>query len=370
MVLNNRPYTFDRVFRLAATGGILYAVVSLMAHLSDVLIPFVIAFLLAYLLNPVVARVQERVPNRVAAVALTLTAVTFIVTIVAAVTIPLMMGELAHMAALARKVLSDADLAARASASLPPEIWEAIRDYAAQDNLRELLKQRDFWSLAQAILRKVLPSVWGLVAGTTNILIGLVGMSVIGLYMVFMLLDFRRIKAEGKNLLPPSWREPVLEFLREFDASMSRYFRAQAVVALLVGILFAVGFSLIGLPMGIVLGLFVGALNMVPYLQIIGTIPAGLLAVVMALETGNGVFTAVGLVLLVFIVVQGIQDAVIVPKVMGEVTGMSPAMILLSISIWGKLLGFLGLVIALPATCLATAYYQRLITLDKKTGNP
>ncbi len=369
MVLNDRPYTFDRVFRLAATGAILYAVVRLMAHLSDVLIPFVVAFLLAYLLNPIVAKVQERVPNRVTAVAITLTLVTLVVSLLAFLTIPLMMGELAHMATLARKVLSDADLAARASASLPPEIWAAIRDYAAQDNLRELLKQRDFWSLAQAVLRKVLPSVWGLVAGTTNILIGLTGLSVIGLYMVFMLLDFRRVKDEGKNLLPPSWREPVLEFLQEFDMSMSRYFRDQAVVAGIVGILFAIGFGLIGLPMGIALGFFVGALNMVPYLQIVGTIPAGLLAVVMALENGTGVFSAVGLVVLVFIIVQAIQDAFIVPKIMGDVTGMSPAMILLSISVWGKLLGFLGLVIALPATCLATAYYHRLIILDKKEAD-
>jgi len=366
MVLDDRPYTFDRVFRLAATAGILYATVRLMAHLSDVLIPFVVAFLLAYLLNPIVAKVQEKVPNRVAAVAITLIAVAIILAITGFLAIPLMMGELAHMATLARKVLSDADLAARASASLPPELWAAIRDYAAQDNLRELLKQRDFWSLTQAVARKVLPGVWGIVAGTTHLLVGIIGMSVIGLYMVFMLLDFRRVKAEGKSLLPPSWREPVLEFFTQFDASMSRYFRAQAVVAGIVGILFAIGFSIIGLPMGIVLGLFVGALNMVPYLQMIGTIPAGLLAVVMALENGTGVGTALFLVIIIFIIVQVIQDAILVPKIMGEVTGMSPAMILLSISVWGKLLGFLGLVIALPATCLVTAYYQRLIALDSK----
>jgi predicted PurR-regulated permease PerM len=364
MVLDERPYTFDRVFRLAATAGILYALVRLMAHLSDVLIPFTVAFLLAYLLNPVVAKVQERVPNRGAAVAITLAGVGIALAATGFLAVPLVMGELAHMGALAKKVLTDADLSARASQTLPPEIWAAIREYAAQDNLRDLLKQRDFWSLAQALLKKVLPGVWGILAGTTNLLIGIVGLSVIGLYMVFMLLDFRRVKAEGKSLLPPSYREPVLEFLREFDQGMSRYFRAQAVVAGIVGVLFALGFSLIGLPMGIVLGLLIGALNMVPYLQIIGMIPAGLLAVVMALESGTGVFAAIGLVLLVFVVVQAIQDAVLVPKIMGEVTGMSPAMILLSISVWGKLLGFLGLVIALPATCIAVAYYQRLIALD------
>ena len=128
-----------------------------------------------------------------------------------------------------------------------------------------------------------------------------------------------------------------------------------------MGVLFALGFALIGLPLGIILGLFVGLLNMVPYLQIIGLIPAFALALIQALETGGNFWLALGLVGGVFVVVQAIQDIILTPRIMGKATGFSPAVILLSLSIWGKLLGFLGLVIALPLTYILLAYYRRLV---------
>ena len=100
---------------------------------------------------------------------------------------------------------------------------------------------------------------------------------------------------------------------------------------------------------------------MVPYLQTIGFIPAFFLAGIHALETGTEFWTVLGLVVLIFAVVQIFQDAVLVPRIMGKVMGLSPAMILLSLSIWGKLLGVLGLLIALPVTCLLLAYYKRFL---------
>ncbi len=84
-------------------------------------------------------------------------------------------------------------------------------------------------------------------------------------------------------------------------------------------------------------------------------------ALVHALETGTGVLGVLGLTALVFVIVQLIQDTVLTPKIMGKVTGLNPAMILLSLSIWGKLLGVFGLIIALPMTCLFLAYYKSLL---------
>jgi predicted PurR-regulated permease PerM len=140
---------------------------------------------------------------------------------------------------------------------------------------------------------------------------------------------------------------------------MRRYFRGQFIVALCVGILFSIGFSLIGLPMAVPFGLFIGALNMVPYLQIVGLVPAALLALVRSIDTGGSVMFSIVLVLLVFGVVQLLQDAVIVPRVMGKATGLRPVSILLGVFIWGKLLGFIGLILAIPLTCLGIAYYRR-----------
>ena len=109
------------------------------------------------------------------------------------------------------------------------------------------------------------------------------------------------------------------------------------------------------------LGLFMGVLNMIPYLQLLGLAPTIILAIVKAIETNSGIWDMIGLTLLVFVIVQLIQDSLIVPKIMGNATGLSPVMILLSLSIWGKLLGMLGLLIALPMTCLSLTYYGRFL---------
>ena len=128
-----------------------------------------------------------------------------------------------------------------------------------------------------------------------------------------------------------------------------------------VAVLFTIGFSIIGLPLAILMGIFIGLLNMVPYLQIVGTIPCLLLAGLKALEQGESFLGALGLVLFIFGVVQLIQETLLVPRIQGKAMGLSPSIILLSLSVWGKLLGFLGLILALPLTCLGLTYYRRYI---------
>jgi len=369
MIIDDRPYTFDRVFRLFATIVLLALGLWLLTYLSDVLVPFVVAFLLAYLLNPIVTAVQKKVPSRLAAVALTLAGVLIVIVILLVILLPLLKGEMTRMAGILANVVKESEVAARLDEYLPEHVWQDLKGYATQDEAMVLLKKADFWALAEKVARKVLPGAWGVFSGVASFLLGLVGLLVIGLYLVFMLLDYQRVKDEWENLIPPSLRESILDFLEDFDQALSRHFRAQAVVAAIVGVLFAIGFVIIGMPMAILLGLFIGLLNMVPYLQMVGLIPAAFLAVVKAVgPEGGSVWLALGLVALVFMVVQIIQDAVLTPRIMGEVTGLSPAMILLSISVWGKLLGFLGLVIALPMTCLCLAYYRK--TMRKLDTEP
>jgi predicted PurR-regulated permease PerM len=102
----------------------------------------------------------------------------------------------------------------------------------------------------------------------------------------------------------------------------------------------------------------------VPYLQTIGIIPVAILGILKAAETGQSFWLIALYIAIVFIVVQIIQDLFLTPKIMGKATGMNPALILLSLSIWGSLLGFVGLIIALPATSLLISYYKKYI-IDK-----
>ena len=165
-------------------------------------------------------------------------------------------------------------------------------------------------------------------------------------------------------------RDEVSKFVGEFIQATNRYFRSQALVACYVAVLFAIGFSIIGLPLAILMGIFIGLLNMVPYLQIMGIVPCILLAGLKALEQGDNFLGALGLVLLVFGIVQLIQETVLVSRFQGEAMGLSPAIILLSLSVWGKLLGFLGLILALPLTCLGLTYYRRYLGKIELAGEP
>ena len=151
---------------------------------------------------------------------------------------------------------------------------------------------------------------------------------------------------------------------------MNAYFRGQSLIALLVGILFSIGFLIIDFPMAIGLGLFIGLLNLIPYLQLVGFIPTIILALVKAADTGQSFWLILLCALAVFAVVQTIQDVILTPRIMGHVTGLNPAIILLSLSIWGSLLGIIGLIIALPLTTLLISYYRRFILKETSQDMP
>ena len=173
--------------------------------------------------------------------------------------------------------------------------------------------------------------------------------------------DYEKISKNWHKYIPQRFSDGIQMLLRDLDRNMNAYFRGQALVAGIVGILFAIGFQIIGLPMGIGIGLFIGVLNLVPYMQALGIPPCILLGLIQSAETGRPVWVVMLCIAAVFIIVQSIQDMVLVPKIMGDVTGMGPAWILLSLSIWGSLLGFVGMIIALPVTTLFISYYKRFV---------
>lgn len=382
-----RRWDFDRVFRLALVVAGVLGLVCLLRFLSDVLIPFAVALLLAYLLNPIVNALESRFGGRRGPAVLT-TVVGVLVVCAALLTffIPMIarefygfgeqiqqlgfVQELSDGAPLANQVQDGQESLAQAYRTFrdhQPEWLRNALDSAVAGLATELSADRMSAHLAR-LAGRIAPGLLGLVSGALSFLLGLTVIIVVLLYLIFILMDYERVITRWPELLPPSYKEPVLRFVDEFSLAMRCYFRGQFVVACVVGILFAIGFKLIDLRMGILLGLLVGLLNMVPYLQIAGMVPALLLGLFRALEHGSSVIGSLILVLLVFAVVQVIQDGLITPRVMGKVTGLRPIAILLGIFIWGKIFGFLGLVLAIPLTCLGLAYYSRFVLgkLDAK----
>jgi predicted PurR-regulated permease PerM len=360
-MLKDTPYTLDSVVRMLLGAAFLVGLVWALGYLSGVLIPFVVALLLAYLLNPLTSRVERAVRSRWLAVALTVLGVIACVTGLVWIMAPMVASEFAHMGRVLADLAGNADLARRAREYLPDEVWDWLRSLANDAEVRALFTSDGAVDAARSAAAKIVPGVRGVLSGTANLLAGFLGLAIILLYVVFLLADFGRIREHWQDYLPERYRAGAVAFMDEFEQTMSLYFRGQVIIALLVGVLLSTGFVIIGLPMAVILGMFAGILNIAPYLGTLGIVPAVILAGISSLEAGQQPWIGIVLVLTVFAVVQAIQEIVLIPKIQGDNLGLSPWLILLSLSIWGKLLGFLGLLIALPTTCLCLSYYRRML---------
>ncbi|WFS62245.1 AI-2E family transporter [Pseudodesulfovibrio thermohalotolerans] len=360
---NDKPYTLDSVVRMVLGAGFFIGMVWLLGYLSGVLVPFVAALLVAYLLNPLTCSLEKRVGNRGVAVLLTMLLLVVVSAAVILLVVPMMVNEFAHMGQVLSRLVSNTELADKVAAHLPPDIWAWVRETVQTPEVQELFTAQGALNAAKAVAGNVVPGIRGVAVGAINAVAGIFGVFVILLYVIFLLADFGRIKAGWQDYLPARYRESVTGFLGEFEKTMGLYFRGQIIVCLIVGVLMSIGFLLIGLPLGLVMGMLIGILNIAPYLGVAGVIPVLFLAGLDSLEAGESVWVGIGLAMAVMAVVQVIQDAVLVPKIQGESLGLSPWLILLSLSIWGRLLGFLGLLIALPMTCLCLSYYRRLLAV-------
>ena len=178
-------------------------------------------------------------------------------------------------------------------------------------------------------------------------------------------IDYEKIANGWINLIPARIRPFAKGLADDVEQSMNRYFRGQSLIALCVGVLLSIGFKIVGFPLAVTLGLFIGVLNLIPYLQAIGLIPMVILSLLKSAETGQNFWIIFGSGLLILGIVQCIQDLYLTPRIMGKAMGLNPAIILLSLSIWGTLLGFIGLIIALPLTTLCLSYYKRFILLEE-----
>ncbi len=357
------PYTFDRVVRFIITLLGLAAFFWVLHYASDVLVPLALALLVAYLLAPLVAWVQRLVRHRVAAVLITVTGLMVVVLALSALVVPFASRELSGSWHLVREaVQTGSPLGERLRERLPAlasELNTLLGDQDLHDLLREDPSLR---ALLLSAAKRVVPGLWGLVHGSLAALGFMLQGFLVLIYLVLLLVDFRLVQEHWRDYLPPHRRDDILAFLGEFEMALARHFRGQFIIALAVGVLFALGFLIVGLKMAVLLGLSLGLLTMVPYLQLIAVPPAYLLAVLTALEHDRPLTGYLIGVTLVFVAVQLIQDLLITPRVMGKVTGLRPVVILFSVFLWGKLLGFLGVLLAIPLTCLGLAYYRRWLS--------
>jgi len=357
--VERKQITFDTFVRGVLSALIVVGIIMLLNRLSGVLLPFFLAWLVAYLLFPLVKFFQYRcrLRFRIVGILCAFLVAGSVLTGAFWLIVPPMFEEAMRVKDLLVNYIETGSTVS----NIPGTISSYIREHMNVSQLKAIVTQEGFINA----IKEAVPHIWKVISQSVSAVSGLLSATMVLLYTLFILLDYEKLSQGWPPLLPKRYRGFAVQLVADVEEGMNKYFRGQALVAFCVGVLFSIGFLIIDFPMAVGLGMLIGLLNMVPYLQLIGFIPTILLAIVKASETGQNFWLIMLMALAVFAVVQVIQDTFLVPKIMGKVTGLNSAIILLSLSIWGSLLGMLGMIIALPMTTLLLTYYQKYVIKNK-----
>lgn len=357
IILMAKEITFDKFIRWTGIVLIIGAVLFVTNYLSSVLLPFFIAWFFAYLLYPVVKFIENKLHVKVRALSIIIAMLLAIGVIggVIWMIIPPMIDQFDKLGDVLTKWLHQTTHTNNLTALIKDWIQEN------QGQIEKFMKSKDF----SDAIKSAMPKVFSVVGQTANIILSIIASMITLLYMFFILLDYETLTANWIRIFPKKSRPFWQELMKDVEREMNNYIRGQGMVALCMGIMFCIGFTIIGFPMAIGLGILIGIMDLVPYLHTFALIPTAFLAMLKAADTGQNFWLVFGLAFLVFCVVQIITDMVVTPKIMGKAMGLNPAILLLSLSVWGALLGFIGLIVALPLTTLLIAYWQRYVTREK-----
>ena len=353
--MTTETITFDRLIRWIGGGLLVLGILLLINYLSHVLLPFVIAWFFAYLLYPMVKFTDRKMHlPRALSIILALLVVILVISGVVYLIIPPMIEQFEKLGYLATDYIQKS---AHIS-SIPGAVSEWITENQAE--IEAFFKSKDFTDS----LKTVMPGLFNFLGQTYSVIVSVIASFITLLYMFFILLDYEYLTDNWIKIFPKKNRPFWSELMVDVEHELNNYIRGQGLVALCMGVLFCIGFTIIDFPMAIGLGIMIGIMDLVPYLHTFALIPTVLLALLKSADTGQNFWIILLMALAVFVVVQLICDMIVTPKVMGKAMGLNPAILLLSLSVWGALLGFIGLIIALPLTTLLIAYYQRYVTKE------
>lgn len=345
-------WNIDRIMKLIIGLTIAGAVIFLVNYLRNALLPFFVACFIAYLLQPLV-EINRRITHekgRVFSSILTLAEVVAVMIAVAYFFMPHVVRELDVLS----RIIHDVSSGRR---GLPQEyltVVEWVERYVSPGQLKS--------QLSELHLATILSKGTSLLNESINVIVEVIEWALTVVYVLFILIDYPQIVRGFKLIVPQKYRDRALVVVRDVQVSMNHYFRGQGCVALCAAVLYCIGFTIIGLPLAVPMGIMVGILYMIPYFQYVTLIPVAIICAIYSLSGETTFISMFGQSLLVYVVSQCVCDYVLTPHIMGKEMGLNPAVILLSLSVWGSLLGIIGMIIALPATSLIIAYYERYIS--------
>ncbi|MCH5235980.1 MAG: AI-2E family transporter [Muribaculaceae bacterium] len=344
-------FTFDKTVKLIITIAIIAGVIWLIGVLKNVLLPFCLACLLSYILEPVVEYNQKimALKKRAPAVLLTLGDGIIICALLVYFFMPIVMHEIFQMGNMI-KTYGTHEISLP---FLPEPLSSYIEGKVDFDSLVARFEEGKFGSWIDQGANVISVSV--------EYLIHTLEWLVTFIYVIFILLDYDRFSKGFALLIPKKFRPAVTQVMNDVKYYMNKYFRSQLFIASCAAVLYCIGFTIVGLPMSIVMGILVGILYMIPYFQYITLIPVIVICFITSLDGQFPFWVKLGECGLVYLVSQCFCDYILTPKIMGKSLGLNPAIILLSLSVWGTLLGIIGMIIALPLTTILLVYYKKVI---------
>jgi len=338
-------------FAVVATAALLAFVIVVLGRLagffSGVLWPLAVAGVLALTLRPVVDLLEKRFNGRRALAVVVLYAVFLLLTagLLIAIIPPLVAQTLDfidYLPTFWTKALAYVK-------DHYPSWVELGNKLAANPAINSVIQS--IQSEVSKLPSLVVPSLKAMSEGALVVFGFATHLAIVPIYLFFFLLVRRDLTESLPSHLPfltEAVRADVVFLVREFVAIVVSFFRGQLLIGMIMGVLLATGFSLIGLKFGLFIGLALGVLNIVPYL---GTIVGLAVTIPLAFLQPDGGLSLAALVLLVKIVVQNIEGWFLTPKIMGERTGLHPVVIIVAIFFWGTAFkGLLGMILAIPLT--------------------
>jgi predicted PurR-regulated permease PerM len=312
--------------------------------LSDILLPFVVGLALAYLQTPLADRLERRGMNRTVAALLIVGLVVLTFILLALLLVPILAQQAATLVAGIPTYV--ARLQALLSDSGPPWLRQFIDGGDAGKTMTELLAQ------GAGYIAAVIRSLWSGGKALASFISVLVIMPVVTFYLIS---DWHEMVATLDGWVPPQYRETVHRLVREIDAAISGFLRGQAGVCLIVGIYYAAALSLVGLNFGLLIGLTAGLLTFMPY---IGSMAGLLIGASVAVGQFWPQWPSIAIVIAIFLVGQFVEGNVLGPKLVGDRVGLHPVWLIFAMFSFGYLLGFVGLLIAVPLAAAIAVLFR------------
>lgn len=328
----------------------------LLYTLGNVLLPYILGGALAYCLDPIADRLEAWGLSRImSTVVITLSGILLFILMFLLV-VPTLIGQLGELIAQIGRIVEDL-----------PGTWEGIKLWLS-DRIPGLDLQGDFLqeqiqTLGAAIQSRSGEVVNALLSSAQGIINAIVLVVIVPVVTFYLLMDWDRMVAQIDDLLPREHQSTIRDLARQIDRTLASFIRGQGTVCLILGTYYGIALMLAGLNFGLVVGLIAGLISFIPY---VGALVGGALAIGLALfqwwggtevvdgetiQTGIN-WLRIGIVAAIFAFGQFVEGNFLTPNLVGSSVGLHPVWLILALSVFGSIFGFVGMLIAVPVAAV------------------